>query len=69
MYRKSWRYYRDSIILWSLFILMVVTVGLTLKQPIYWLAVLLLWGIGTRCGMPLRLRIPTGVLPGCPKII
>jgi hypothetical protein len=45
MYRKGWRYYRDSIILWSLFLLMVITVGLALKQPIYWLAVLLLWGI------------------------
>lgn len=45
MYRKSWRYYRDSIILWSLFILMVVTAGYALKQPIYWLAVLLIWSI------------------------
>jgi uncharacterized protein len=45
MYRKSWRYYRDSILLWSLFILMVITVGLALKQPVYWLVVLLLWAI------------------------
>jgi hypothetical protein len=45
VYRKSWRYYRDSIILWSLFILMLVTAGLALRQPIYWLAVLLLWAI------------------------
>ncbi len=43
MYRKSWRYYRDSILLWSLFILMVVTAGYALKQPIYWLVVLLIW--------------------------
>ena len=43
MYRKSWRYYRDSILLWSLFILMIVTAGLALKQPIYWIAVLLIW--------------------------
>ena len=43
MYRKSWRYYRDSIILWSLFILMIVTAGLALKQPIYWIVVLLIW--------------------------
>jgi uncharacterized protein len=43
MYRKSWRYYRDSILLWSLFILMLVTAGLALKQPIYWIAVLLIW--------------------------
>lgn len=45
MYRKNWRYYRDSIILWSLFILMLVTSGFALRQPIYWLAVLLLWAI------------------------
>ena len=43
MYRKSWRYYRDSILLWSLFILMLVTAGLALKQPIYWIAVILIW--------------------------
>lgn len=45
MYRKSWRYYRDSFILWSLFILMVVTAGFALKQPLYWPAVLLIWFI------------------------
>ncbi len=45
MYRKSWRYYRDSILLWSLFILMVLTAGYALKQPIYWLVVLLIWFI------------------------
>lgn len=45
MYRKNWRYYRDAIILWSLFILMLVTSGFALRQPIYWLAVLLLWAI------------------------
>lgn len=43
MYRKGWRYYRDSILLWSLFILMVVTAGYALKHPIYWIAVLLVW--------------------------
>jgi uncharacterized protein len=43
MYRKSWRYYRDSILLWSLFILMLVTAGYALKHPIYWIAVLLIW--------------------------
>jgi uncharacterized protein len=43
MYRKSWRYYRDSIMLWSLFILMVMTAGYALKQPIYWPVVLLIW--------------------------
>ncbi len=43
MYRKSWRYYRDSALLWLLFILMVVTAGYALKHPIYWIAVLLIW--------------------------
>jgi uncharacterized protein len=43
MYRKSWRYYRDSILLWLLFLLMIVTAGYALKHPIYWIAVLLIW--------------------------
>src|SRR5689334_17440838 len=42
MYRKTWRYYRDSCLLWSLFVLMIVAIGLALRQPIYWLVVLLL---------------------------
>jgi pimeloyl-ACP methyl ester carboxylesterase len=45
MYRKSWRYYRDSIVLWSLFILMLVTAGYALRHPLYWIAVLLIWFI------------------------
>jgi pimeloyl-ACP methyl ester carboxylesterase len=45
MYRKSWRYYRDSLILWSLFILMLMTVGYALRHPLYWIAVLLIWSI------------------------
>ncbi|HLO15164.1 MAG TPA: hypothetical protein VK206_10065, partial [Anaerolineales bacterium] len=43
MYRKSWRYYRDSILLWSLFIFMLVAAGFALRRPIYWIAVLLIW--------------------------
>src|ERR1044071_1013016 len=45
MYRKSWRYYRDSILLWALFILMLVTAGYSLRHPMYWIAVLLIWFI------------------------
>jgi pimeloyl-ACP methyl ester carboxylesterase len=45
MYRKGWRYYRDSILVWSLFILMLATAGYALRHPIYWIAVLLLWAI------------------------
>ena len=43
MYHKGWRYYRDSIIVWSLFILMIVTAGYALKEPIYWPVVVLVW--------------------------
>jgi len=43
MYRKSWRYYRDSILLWLLFFLMLAAAGYALKHPLYWIAVLLLW--------------------------
>lgn len=43
MYRKSWRFYRDSLLLWSLFFLMVAVAGYALEQPIYWLVVLLIW--------------------------
>src|SRR5690349_6801310 len=45
MYRKGWRYYRDSILVWSLFILMVIMIGFALKQPMYWIDVLLLWAV------------------------
>lgn len=45
MYRKGWRYYRDSLLVWSLFILMVITIGFALRQPMYWIAVLLLWAV------------------------
>ncbi|RPJ23084.1 MAG: alpha/beta fold hydrolase [Chloroflexi bacterium] len=45
MYRKSWRYRRDSTLLWLLFFLMLGTAAYALKHPIYWIAVLLLWSI------------------------
>jgi hypothetical protein len=45
MYRKSWRYYRDSILLWSLFFLIVLAAGYALKHPIYWVAVLMIWAL------------------------
>lgn len=45
MYRKSWRYYRDSILVWSLFFLLLLTAGLALRHPVYWIAVLLIWFI------------------------
>lgn len=45
MYRKGWRYYRDNIILWVLFILLIVAAGLALKNPAYWVVVLAIWFI------------------------
>jgi pimeloyl-ACP methyl ester carboxylesterase len=45
MYRKSWRYYRDSILVWSLFFLLLVVAGYVLRHPAYWIAVLLIWFI------------------------
>ena len=45
MYRKSWRYYRDSILVWSLFFLLLATAGYALRHPVYWIAVLLIWFI------------------------
>jgi uncharacterized protein len=45
MYRKGWRYYRDSLLLWSLFLLLLLTAGFALKDPVYWLAVLLIWAL------------------------
>ena len=43
MYRKSWRYYRDSSLLWLLFFLLILAAGYALQHPIYWIAVLLIW--------------------------
>lgn len=45
MYRKSWRYYRDSTLLWSLLFLMLAAAGYALTHPLYWIAVLLIWAI------------------------
>jgi len=45
MYRKSWRYHRDSALLWLTFILMIIVAGIALNRPVYWLVVLLIWAI------------------------
>jgi fermentation-respiration switch protein FrsA (DUF1100 family) len=45
MYKKGWRYYRDSILLWSLFFLLLAAAGYALRHPVYWIVVLLLWAI------------------------
>jgi fermentation-respiration switch protein FrsA (DUF1100 family) len=47
MYRKGWRYHRDSAVLWLLFFLLLGMAGYALSHPIYWLAVLLIWFIRT----------------------
>lgn len=43
MYRKSWRYYRDSILYWMPFFLLLLAAGYALRHPVYWLVVLLVW--------------------------
>jgi fermentation-respiration switch protein FrsA (DUF1100 family) len=43
MYRKSWRYYRDSILFWTPFFLLVGFAGYALSHPAYWIVVLLVW--------------------------
>jgi pimeloyl-ACP methyl ester carboxylesterase len=45
MYRKSWRYRRDSLLFWVVIILMLTAAAYALKHPVYWIAALLLWGI------------------------
>ncbi len=45
MYRRTWRYRRDSILLWLLFFLMLAAAGYALSHPVYWIAVLLIWAI------------------------
>ena len=47
MYRKTWRYHRDAILLWLLFFLMLGAAGYALSHPVYWIVVLLLWFIRT----------------------
>ncbi len=43
MYRKSWRYYRDSALVWILFFLLLAVAGYALRHPVYWIAVAALW--------------------------
>ena len=43
MYRKSWRYYRDSAIVWTSFFLLLLSAGYALRYPAYWIMVLLVW--------------------------
>jgi hypothetical protein len=43
MYRKGWRYYRDSILAWTPFFLLVGFAGYALSHPAYWIVVLLIW--------------------------
>ena len=43
MYRKSWRYYRNSLLFWLPFLMMLLSAGFALRNPVYWLAVLLFW--------------------------
>ena len=43
MYRKSWRYYRDSVIGWMPFFLLLLSAGYALRHPAYWIVVLLVW--------------------------
>ena len=45
MHHKSWRYYRDSAILWLFFFLLVLAAAYALRHPAYWLLVLLAWFI------------------------
>lgn len=43
MYRKSWRYYRDSVVAWASFFLLLLTAGYALRHPPYWILVLAVW--------------------------
>ena len=43
MYRKGWRYYRDSILFWTPFFLLIGFAGYALSHPAYWIVVLLVW--------------------------
>lgn len=45
MYKKSWRYYRDSTLLWILFFGLLASGGYALQHPLFWSAVILLWMI------------------------
>jgi uncharacterized protein len=45
MHRKSWRYYRDSSLVWLSFVLLLFSAGYALRNPIFWILVLLVWFI------------------------
>ncbi len=45
MYRKSWRYYRDWILLWLLFFSMIAACAYALEHPLFWSAAVLFWMI------------------------
>ncbi len=45
MYRKGWRYYRDSTLLWVTFFIVLAICGYALKDPLYWIMALCLWVI------------------------
>ena len=45
MYRKGWRYYRDSILLWLLFFSMIAACAYALEHPLFWSAAVLFWMI------------------------
>jgi pimeloyl-ACP methyl ester carboxylesterase len=45
MYRKSWRYYRDSFLFWLPFFLLLLSGGYALSHPAYWPLVLFFWFI------------------------
>jgi uncharacterized protein len=47
MHRKSWRYYRDSTLIWITFFLLLLLAGYALRHPAYWTLVLLVWFIRT----------------------
>jgi len=43
MYRKGWRYYRDSTLLWATFFIVIAACGVALRNPIYWIMAISLW--------------------------
>ena len=43
MHRKSWRYYRDTSIVWISFFLLLFSAAYALRYPVFWILVLLVW--------------------------
>ena len=43
MYRKGWRYYRDSTLLWVTFFIVIAACGAALRDPLYWIMAISLW--------------------------